>query len=282
MRALCFKLLMFGILVFVAAPVGAQYGPPEEDPPPEGNPPPEQGNGVIHDVTVSSNVFTPANLNVNAGDTVRWTITGGSHNVDADDGSFRSGPVGSGWDPYSFTFTEQHAGANLYHCDAHGFPGGGGMSGVINVAAGGGFLVNFGIGGSWANLLTLGQGWLFEIIPGFDPPVMVAYNFTYPPAPVVEKGGDPEFFGNQMWLVGAAAIDGDTITVMADRPFGGVFDDPTEPIITDEPYAIFIFTFFDCFNALVAYDIPSKALTGEYEIERITPDVMCEDLAAQP
>ena len=48
------------------------------------------------------------------------------------------------------------------------------MSGVINVAGGGDddddddddFDINFGITGSWANLLTLGQGWLFEVIPG--------------------------------------------------------------------------------------------------------------------
>jgi len=32
----------------------------------------------------------------------------------------------------------------------------------------------------------------------------------------------------------------------------------------------------------VSYDIPSKNLTGEYLIERITPDVLCEELAAQP
>ena len=85
-----------------------------------------------------------------------------------------------------------------------------------------------------------------------------------------------------MWLVGANIIVGNQVTIMADRPFAGIFDDPTPPIIDDVPYATFIFTFFDCFNGMVEYDIPSKNLTGEYAIERITPDVLCEELAAQP
>ena len=289
MRALHFELVMLGVLVLIAAPVFAQGYGPEDDPPPGGDPPPEQGNGVIHDVTVQNVRFTPANLDINTGDTVRWTNTAGFHSTSADDGTWNFGPQGVGW-TFSFTFSEEHAGANPYYCSIHGEPGGFGMSGVINVVSGGGdddddddddFLVNYGIIGSWANFLTLGQGWLFEIIPGFDPAVMVAYNFTYPPL-LVQKGGDPEFFGNQMWLVGAGEIQGNMVTIMADRPIAGAFDDPLPPFFPAVPYATFIFTFLDCFNAMVSYDIPSKNLIGEYPIERITPDVMCEDLAAQP
>jgi len=287
MRQLGFGLSVFVCVVLVVFPAFGQYDD-ENDPPPGGE---TAKGGVTHDVTVFSSFFQPSNVFIKAGDTVRWTYGGGlPHNVIADDLAFTSGDIDPNPWEYSFTFTEADVGANPYYCTQHGSPGGFGMSGNVSVAGAGddddddddGFLVNFGIGGSWANLLTLGQGWLFEVIPGFDPPVMVAYNFTYPPL-LVQKGGEPEFFGNQMWLVGAAEIVGNQVTVMADRPFGGAFDSAAPaPIIDDEPYATFIFTFFDCFNALVEYDIPSKALTGEYEIERITPDVMCEDLAAQP
>lgn len=44
---------------------------------------------ATHDVTVSSNIFTPANIQIQAGDTVRWTNIGGGHNVRAEDNSFR-------------------------------------------------------------------------------------------------------------------------------------------------------------------------------------------------
>ncbi len=242
------------------------------------------------EVTVTNDVFTPEDIVIQKGDTVRWTNQEGTHNVVAQDNSFLASgaPLGPGW-VHEVTFTE--AAVHIYRCEPHSstnflF----GMVGSVTVGDGGGdddddddddgFLVNFGITGSWANLATLGQGWLFEILPALDPPLMVAYNFTYPPL-LVQKG-DPEFFGNQMWLVGAAEIVGNTVTVMADRPIAGAFDDPLPPFFPDESYATFIFTFFDCFNAMVSYDIPSKNLTGEYLIERITPDVLCEELAAQP
>ena len=69
-RILRFGLAMLSILLFIAAPVFAQYGPPEHDPPPGGNSP-KKSNGVTHDVTVSSNIFTPSSLTINPGDTVR-------------------------------------------------------------------------------------------------------------------------------------------------------------------------------------------------------------------
>ncbi len=407
-----FGLSTLSILLFIAVPVVAQEGPPENN---------AAKGPMTHGVTVSSNMFSPSNLTINPGDTVVWTNVGGIHNVDSDDGTFGSGdPIGAPWE-FEFTFGENHAGANPYHCDRHGGPGGAGMSGIINVTGGvpeyssnpandgtiafgnvqqgvigpanltvmntgtdtltisnvvisndtadifdvnpgdtsfdvaqdtthfvdftcsptlatppgqktqaqvtvstndsdeptvdytldcnvtaapgdddddddddddgdddddddddsDPFPINYGHSGSWAHLATLGQGWLFEIIPGFNPPVLVAYNFTYPLAGVV-KGGDPVFSGNQMWLVGAGEINVDTATIMSDRPIAGVFDDPAPPFFPAMPYATFVFTFFDCINAMVSYDIPSKNLKGEYPIERITPDVLCEELAAQP
>lgn len=82
------------------------------------------------------NAFSPATCNINVGDTVTWTLLGGLHNVSADDGSFRSGAVSGSWGPFQFTFTS--AGSYPYHCELHGGAGGLGMSGVVNVAGGGG------------------------------------------------------------------------------------------------------------------------------------------------
>jgi len=86
---------------------------------------------TMHDVTVTNFSFTPATLNITAGDTVRWTNVLGNHNVVADDNSFTSGPVAPAPWEYSHIFTT--AGNNPYYCALHGGPGGQGMSGVIIV-----------------------------------------------------------------------------------------------------------------------------------------------------
>ena len=77
---------------------------------------------VLIDVTASPNVFTPANIIVDVGDTVRWTNISGFHNVNGTLASYPFNPepfgnaVGSGW-VYSHVFTLP--GTYNYHCDPH-------------------------------------------------------------------------------------------------------------------------------------------------------------------
>jgi len=88
---------------------------------------------VVHTIVITDFEFTPNNLTVLVGDTVRWTYTTGAfaHNVKADDGSFTSGvPALPPW-TYNHVFTS--AGNNPYYCEPHGGPGGFGMSGVVVV-----------------------------------------------------------------------------------------------------------------------------------------------------
>jgi len=85
----------------------------------------------LHVVEVSNNIFTPENITIEVGDTVRWINNGGFHNVKADDGSFTSGPVSSSNWVYNHVFTEP--GDNPYYCEQHGSPSGGGMSGNVTV-----------------------------------------------------------------------------------------------------------------------------------------------------
>jgi plastocyanin len=87
-----------------------------------------------HPVTVSSNVFAPADLTVAVGDTVRWTNTGGSHNVKFDDGSFEDPPMVSAM-LWSTTRAFSAAGEFGYICELHGPPNGD-MAGIIRVTAG--------------------------------------------------------------------------------------------------------------------------------------------------
>lgn len=88
---------------------------------------------TAYNVSVSSNVFTPKDITINAGDTVIWTNTGGTHNVNGTQGTYPSNPesfgnsVGSGW-VYTFVFTIP--GFYDYQCDPHV---GLGMTGSVTV-----------------------------------------------------------------------------------------------------------------------------------------------------
>jgi plastocyanin len=77
---------------------------------------------AVTNVKVSSNQFEPAQVKVKVGDTVRWTWTGGSHNVVSgpdcatDDGKFKSGaPVAGG----TFDKKFETAGTFPYYCQPH-------------------------------------------------------------------------------------------------------------------------------------------------------------------
>ena len=80
--------------------------------------------------------FSPSSLTIEVGDTVRWTNASGgmSHNVAADDGSFRS-TTSSG---FTFEMTFNSVAEILYHCTIHSTSaasGGTAMNGSINVIA---------------------------------------------------------------------------------------------------------------------------------------------------
>ena len=82
--------------------------------------------------TTNTNTFSPQNITIQVGDTVKWVNTSqGLHNVVADDGSFTSGSPST--DLWIFIKVFTQAGSNPYYCSVHGGAGGIGMSGVINV-----------------------------------------------------------------------------------------------------------------------------------------------------
>lgn len=89
---------------------------------------------TTHQVAVTNNVFTPANLTIEVGDIVEWTCTQGTHNVNGTTATFPSNPESFGnsvapatW-TYSHTFTT--VGDYDYQCDPHQFIG---MVGTITV-----------------------------------------------------------------------------------------------------------------------------------------------------
>jgi plastocyanin len=83
-------------------------------------------------VSVSSDVFTPASVTVNQGDTVTWTNTGGRHNVHFEDGFVDPDPAStSGWTTQR---TFNTVGTFDYYCDVHRDEG---MTGTVTVLASG-------------------------------------------------------------------------------------------------------------------------------------------------
>jgi plastocyanin len=86
---------------------------------------------TLHVVVSSGFTFTPADLTIDVGDTVRWQNQSGFHNVVSDDGSFTNGSASSSAWTYTRVFTS--VGDFRYYCDVHGSPGGVGMSGIIRV-----------------------------------------------------------------------------------------------------------------------------------------------------
>ncbi|GEM_PF-1562031 len=102
-------------------------------------------SGQIHTISASNFSFTPSAISVNPGDVLRLVNTGGFHNVRSDDDRLicSEGCFGSGfnssrpytassalWESYVRVF---EPGLIPYYCEAHGAPGGVGMSGVVTV-----------------------------------------------------------------------------------------------------------------------------------------------------
>jgi plastocyanin len=84
-------------------------------------------------MATSSNAFTPNTVTLTIGDSVLWKNAGGFHNVHFDDGSFiqPSSPDNAAW---SVTRAFTAVGSFRYYCEAHGSPGGVGMSGTVVVS----------------------------------------------------------------------------------------------------------------------------------------------------
>tara|TARA_B100001758_G_C18334968_1_gene571037 strand:- start:1 stop:1302 length:1302 start_codon:yes stop_codon:yes gene_type:complete len=89
---------------------------------------------TLHVINTQGMTFSPANITINAGDTVVWNNTSGYHNVNGTQNTFPNNPedfgnsLGSSW---TYTHVFNTAGDYDYQCDPH-LPG---MVGTITVNA---------------------------------------------------------------------------------------------------------------------------------------------------
>lgn len=89
---------------------------------------------ATHDISVRNTFFTPNNITIEVGDTVRWTNTSGLHDVTADDNSFASTTSSN----FVFSRTFLSEGEVRYFCSVHSSAGQNintNMNGRINVIA---------------------------------------------------------------------------------------------------------------------------------------------------
>ncbi|HKV44494.1 MAG TPA: cupredoxin domain-containing protein [bacterium] len=93
-----------------------------------GAPEARQHTGVI--IAVKNFSFTPKRVTVPEGTAVEWDVTGGRHELAADDGSFTS-PIVTAGGRFQQKFTKP--GVYNYYCQFHGAPGGQDMAGMVIV-----------------------------------------------------------------------------------------------------------------------------------------------------
>jgi plastocyanin len=219
-----------------------------------------------HEVRLDGMDFVPPTLNIQAGDTVTWRNTfTDTHNVVADDRSFRKPVVGGAW-TYSRTFTQP--GEVPYFCELHGAAGGLGMSGVIRVAAAtSAFNINEGVQGSWLNNATQGQGVFFDVVPGLNNLFAMAW-FTWTQTP-----------GQYDWLTAVGSYAGSTAQMTVFRSRGGRFN-ASDPVTNSNAGSATV-TFTSCTTANVTYTLTDPPATGSFPLQRLLPaSAVC--LSANP
>ncbi len=230
---------------------------------------------ATHEVAVNNNFFSPNDLTIQVGDTVRWTNPSGappnSHDVTADDASFASITAPS----FVFEHTFNSVGEVLYYCTVHSMPGRdrnqfmNGRIVVQTAVPAPTFTINAGLNDSWFNPATSGQGFFITVFP--DLQKMFLAWFTYeterPPPDVTAMLGEP----GHRWITAFGDYAGDTAVLDIDITQGGVFDSPA-PAPTHNPGGTIVVKFTSCNAGEVMYDIPSIMRSGTVPIERIALD----------
>jgi plastocyanin len=237
-----------------------------------------------HDVAVTDNRFTPNDLTINVGDTVRWTNAAGGAPHDVTDDKFQwASPTSS-----SFTYSKTFDTAEeiLYHCTIHSGPGGNiatRMNGRITVegVSAPPFLINAGISDAWYFPATSGQG--FFIIVWEDQKTVFLAWFTYDTARPLDNVtadlGEP----GHRWITALGEYDGDTADLDVYLSSGMIFDSAVPPVdIMQYPGATLKIVWSSCKAGIVKYNIPSLNLMGDVPIERIVDDNVAACEAAQP
>lgn len=229
----------------------------------------------IVEVRLSNNRFTPNDLTINAGDTVRFINDQGFHDVRADDGSYGNTPAGPGW-----VFERVYAAPGVYrvYCTLHASPGGDintSMNARITVRAAE-FAISQGLNGTWVNPNNLGQGFLFDFSTGNR--FMFGAWFTYEtaaPASAIKLGAT-----THRWLTLQGNYTGNAVALQVFSTAGGVFNTPTSTTTTQVGTATLTFT--SCTQGSLAFTLTEPPLSGTIPLQKALPAFGSECATAAP
>ncbi|MEE9345913.1 MAG: hypothetical protein V3U88_09940 [Methylococcales bacterium] len=236
----------------------------------------------VHEVTLQNFSFSPNDITIQVGDTVRFNNVQGPHSVTADDQSFSRPEANAPW-TFEQTFNEE--GVALVYCTVHSSPGqniANSMNARINVQAAvekSTFIINPGLNGSWLNPATNGQGFFIDVFPN-NQTVFLAwftYDTTQPSDNASVTVGNP----GHRWLTAQGSFEGNTATLDVVLSTAGSFDS-TDPVTNSAAgsYGAMTLTFQDCNTGTVDYDFFSIGLSGSVPITRIVADnvPLCNEL----
>jgi len=198
-------------------------------------------------VNVRNNRFDPEVVTINKGDTVVWTNRGSSHNVKANDGSFRNGAAATG----AWTFSQTFNAASpeiLYQSESVAS-----MTGAVVVNDPASYTVGPAVAGAWFTEGYLGQGFTVEYV-SFDKQIFATW-FTY------NAAKEP------MWAAGSAPLVGNAATISMGTFSNGNFAQPGSPPAS--PFASVKLTFTDCNNARADWTRLSPASSGTLQLKRL-------------
>ena len=144
------------------------------------------------------------------------------------------------------------------------------------------FLINVGLNDAWYNPATNGQGIFITVLPD-SKQIFLAW-FTYdikrPPEDVTALLGEPGY----RWLTAQGPYEEVTANLTIFVTEGGVFDAAEPAASTDQAGdGTMTIEFADCTEGLVNYEITSLDISGEFPIQRISPEnvLLCELLVEQ-
>ena len=180
-----------------------------------------------HVIMVGDDYFSPKEITIAPGDTVRWETIASNlarHNVDSDNALWDEEPVRP--HPWSLEHTFAKEGEFGFHCDSHIIFG---MVGTVTVGdiGGGeepGIDINAGQNGNWwSGLIRNGEGAQVEIAKAAGGGlVLVITVYSYDP------------FGNQIFLIAVGTPDGDTAEIDVYITEGPMWGDDFDPNDTNE------------------------------------------------
>ncbi|MEZ5466624.1 MAG: hypothetical protein R3F18_02995 [Lysobacterales bacterium] len=223
-----------------------------------------QAQAAIVTVRLSNNVFTPNDLTINVGDTVRFINDAGFHDVRADDGSYGNTPAVAGW---QFDHTYNSAGEFRVYCTVHSSPGANintSMNARITVIAAPTFAISQGLNGTWVNPSNLGQGFLFDFSTANS--FMFGAWFTYDTAASAQQKLG---VATSRWLTMQGNYQGDTVTLDVFETSGGVFNQPTTTNTTQIGSATLRFT--SCTEGSLSFALTQPPISGTIPLQKALP-----------